>query len=94
MTGAGFVSRRDEVPAGLLSSRTRVRITADGVAPQVLHELVEWADRYSLISDAIRRAAAIDKDLFDLVQRHDHGTGTKVIDWEYLLQRARRAVAP
>jgi hypothetical protein len=46
----------DEVPAGPLSSRTRVRITADGVDPQALRELVEWADRHSPISDATRRA--------------------------------------
>jgi len=54
--GRGILAMDDEVPAGPLSSRTRVRITAEGVDPQVLHELVEWADRYSPISDAIRRA--------------------------------------
>jgi uncharacterized OsmC-like protein len=54
--GRGILAMDDEVPAGPLSSRTRVRITAEGVDPQVLHQLVEWADRYSPISDAIRRA--------------------------------------
>lgn len=52
----GILATDDEVPAGPLSSRTRVRIMADGVDPRVLHELVEWADRYSPISDAMRRA--------------------------------------
>jgi uncharacterized OsmC-like protein len=52
----GILAMDDEVPAGPLSSRLRVRIAAEGVDPQVLHELVEWADRYSPISDAIRRA--------------------------------------
>jgi uncharacterized OsmC-like protein len=41
----GILAMDDDVPAGPLSSRTRVRITANGVEPQVLHELVEWADR-------------------------------------------------
>jgi uncharacterized OsmC-like protein len=52
----GILAMDDEVPAGPLNMRTRVRITADGVDPHVLRELVEWADRYSPISDAIRRA--------------------------------------
>ena len=51
----GLLAMDDDVPAGPLSSRTRVRITADGVEPQVLHELVEWADRYSPVSDCLRR---------------------------------------
>lgn len=52
----GFLGINDKVPAGPLSSRIRVRITAEGVDPEVLHELVDWADRYSPISDMIRRA--------------------------------------
>lgn len=52
----GILAMDDEVPAGPLSTRTRVRISADGADPQVLHELVEWAHRYSPVSDAIRRA--------------------------------------
>ena len=52
----GILAMDDEVPAGPLSSRTRVRITADGVDPQALDELVAWADRYSPISDALRRS--------------------------------------
>ncbi len=52
----GILAMDDEVPAGPLSSRTRIRITAAGAGPRILHELVEWAHRYSPISDAIRRA--------------------------------------
>jgi uncharacterized OsmC-like protein len=51
----GILAMDDDVPAGPLSSRTRVRIAAAGVEPQVLHELVEWADRYSPVSDCLRR---------------------------------------
>jgi uncharacterized OsmC-like protein len=52
----GILAMDDDVPAGPLSLRTRVRITADGVERRVLHELVGWAERYSPISDAVRRA--------------------------------------
>ena len=59
----GILGMDDEVPAGPLSSRTRVRITADGVDPKALCELVEWADRHSPISDAIRRAVPMSVDI-------------------------------
>jgi uncharacterized OsmC-like protein len=55
----GLLAMNDEVPAGPLSSRIRVRITAHGVDPRVLHALVEWADRYSPISDMVRRAIPV-----------------------------------
>jgi uncharacterized OsmC-like protein len=55
----GILAMEDEVPAGPLSVRTRVRITADGVEPHVLHELIEWADSHSPISDAMRRAIPV-----------------------------------
>ena len=52
----GLLGMDDAVPAGPLSSRILVRIVAEGVDPQSLQELVEWADRHSPVSDAIRRA--------------------------------------
>ena len=51
----GILAMDDDVPAGPLSSRTRVRITATGVEQQVLHELVEWAERHAPVSDSLRR---------------------------------------
>jgi uncharacterized OsmC-like protein len=52
----GLLGMDDAVPAGPLSYRVRVRIVAEGVDPQRLHELVEWADRHSPVSDAMKRA--------------------------------------
>ena len=52
----GLLGLDDAVPAGPLSSRIRVRIAAEGTDPELLRELVEWADRHSPVSDAIRRA--------------------------------------
>ncbi|WP_409330576.1 class I SAM-dependent methyltransferase [Trujillonella humicola] len=37
------------------------------------------------------RTAALDRDLTALVARYDSGTGSVVMDWEYLLVTARRA---
>jgi uncharacterized OsmC-like protein len=63
----GILAMDDEVPAGPLSSRIRVRITADGVDPQILLDLVEWADRYSPISDAMRRAVPMSVEVESVV---------------------------
>jgi uncharacterized OsmC-like protein len=52
----GLLGMDAATPAGPLSSRIRVSIAAEGVAPERLRELVEWADRQSPVSDAIRRA--------------------------------------
>jgi uncharacterized OsmC-like protein len=52
----GLLGMDEAVPAGPLSSRIRVRIAAEGVEPARLRELVEWADRHSPVSDAVRRA--------------------------------------
>jgi uncharacterized OsmC-like protein len=52
----GLLGMDEVTPAGPLSSRIRVRIAAEGIDPERLRELVEWADRHSPVSDAIRRA--------------------------------------
>jgi uncharacterized OsmC-like protein len=59
----GLLAMDDAVPAGPLSSRIRVRIVAEGVDPRRLLELVEWADRYSPISDLIRRAVPVNVEV-------------------------------
>jgi ubiquinone/menaquinone biosynthesis C-methylase UbiE len=46
---------------------------------------------YRNIADDPERVAALDRDLAALAARHDRGTGTVVMDWEYLLVTARRA---
>jgi uncharacterized OsmC-like protein len=51
----GLLGMDEAIPAGPLSSRIRVRIEAAGVDPEQLRDLVEWADRHSPVSDAVRR---------------------------------------
>jgi SAM-dependent methyltransferase len=45
---------------------------------------------YRHIGDNPEEVAALDRDLTDLAVRHDRGTGSMVMDWEYLLLTARK----
>jgi SAM-dependent methyltransferase len=45
---------------------------------------------YQNIAADPARTAALDQELADLARRHDHGTGTTAMDWEYLLVTARK----
>jgi SAM-dependent methyltransferase len=45
---------------------------------------------YRGIADDPAAVAALDRDLVELAKRHDHGAGTTVMDWEYLLFTARK----
>ena len=46
---------------------------------------------YRNVADDPERVAALDRDLTALAARYDIGTGTTVMEWEYLLLTARRA---
>jgi uncharacterized OsmC-like protein len=52
----GLLGIDDSVPSWPLSSRTRILISAQGVPPERLHEVVEWAEAHSPVGDAMRRA--------------------------------------
>jgi SAM-dependent methyltransferase len=45
---------------------------------------------YQNIAGDPARVAALDRDLAELTQRHDRGTTTTVVEWEYLLFTARK----
>ena len=45
---------------------------------------------YQAIAANPERVAALDRDLDALAERHDRGTGSTVMDWEYMLITARR----
>ncbi|PVZ13111.1 methyltransferase family protein [Actinomycetospora cinnamomea] len=44
---------------------------------------------YRNVADDPKRTAALDRDIAAVAARHDRGTGTTVMDWEYLLLTAR-----
>ncbi len=45
---------------------------------------------YRAIADDPQRLAALDDELAGLARRHDQGSGSTVLEWEYLLLTARR----
>jgi ubiquinone/menaquinone biosynthesis C-methylase UbiE len=45
---------------------------------------------YNSIAGDPDKVTALDRDLVDLARRHDRGTSSTVLDWEYLLVIARR----
>ncbi|MFQ5945334.1 MAG: OsmC family protein [Anaerolineae bacterium] len=51
----GLLGMDDSVPAGPLSTRTKVRIAAEGVDEEKLRSIVEWAEAHSPVADALRR---------------------------------------
>lgn len=52
----GLLGLDDSIPAGPLTSRTQVRISAKGVTKGQLQEIVKWAEAHSPVSDAVGRA--------------------------------------
>ncbi|MBS0343882.1 MAG: OsmC family protein [Proteobacteria bacterium] len=52
----GILGLGDDIPAGPQSMRVRVLIAAEGVAPEMLCHIVEWAVSHSPVADAVRRA--------------------------------------
>lgn len=59
----GFLGMDDSLPAGPLSARVRVKIAAEGVPPEKLREIVEWADHHSPVSDAVQRSVPTTVDV-------------------------------
>jgi uncharacterized OsmC-like protein len=52
----GLLGIADSVSAGPLSVRVCVRVAAEDAEPELLRELVDWAERHSPVGDAVRRA--------------------------------------
>jgi len=59
----GILGIDESVPAGPLSGRVLVRITAPGVPASQVRELVEWADRHCPVSDGFRRAIPLSLEI-------------------------------
>ncbi len=59
----GILGVDESVPAGPLSASIRVQIAAEGVSEEVLHEVVQRADRHCPVSDAVQRAVPTTVDV-------------------------------
>lgn len=59
----GILGIDDSVPAGPLSIRTHVRVSARDTDPQTLRDLVEWAIEHCPVCDAAKRALPMSVDI-------------------------------
>ena len=59
----GILGIDDTVPAGPLSVRTRVRVSAKDGDPAALRELVEWAVEHCPVFDATKRAVPVSLEI-------------------------------
>lgn len=55
----GLLGMDEVTPAGPLTVRTRVTLSAQGVAESDLRGLVHWAEAHSPVADAVRRAVPV-----------------------------------
>ena len=55
----GMLGMDDSVPAGPLTGRVRVRITADGVDPATLDEMARWGVEHCPVCNALERPVPI-----------------------------------
>src|SRR5574341_129827 len=51
----GMLGMDDSKPAGPLNMKVGVRIGADGVSAEKLHEIVEWAEKHSPVGEPLTR---------------------------------------
>jgi uncharacterized OsmC-like protein len=55
----GLLGIDDDVPAGPLSGRVSVRLTAAGVEPRTLEEIAHWGVKHCPVCDALERAVPV-----------------------------------
>jgi uncharacterized OsmC-like protein len=51
----GMLGMDDSVPAGPLNMKISIRIGADGISSEQLHEIVEWAEKHSPVGEPLTR---------------------------------------
>lgn len=56
----GIFGFQESIKAGPLNMKTRVRIGAEGVSGEKLHEIVNWVKKYSWVGNAICRSVPLE----------------------------------
>jgi uncharacterized OsmC-like protein len=69
----GILGASGSAPAGPLSIRVVVDITAPGASESQLRELVHWAEAHSPVNDAVRRAVPITSEVRVSISARDKG---------------------
>ena len=55
----GLLGIADDVPAGPLSGRVAVRLTAAGVDPATLEDMARWGVKHCPVCDALERVVPV-----------------------------------
>ena len=56
----GLLGMDDSVPAGPLNMKISVRISAEGVSKEKLHEIVDWAEKHSPVGEPLTRVVPVE----------------------------------
>ena len=56
----GMLGMDDSKPAGPLNMRVSIRIGADGVSEEKLHEFIEWAEKHSPVGEPLTRVMPVE----------------------------------
>jgi uncharacterized OsmC-like protein len=59
----GILGLDDDVPAGPISTRITLRLSAAEAGPELLREVADWAVLHCPVSDAVRRAVPLTVDV-------------------------------
>ena len=59
----GIFGFDESIHSGPLNMRTRVRIGAEGVSEEKLHEIIKWSDRHSWVGNAICRSVPLETEV-------------------------------
>lgn len=84
----GLLGMDDSIPAGSLEMRVSIRIGADGVASEQLHELVEWAEKHSPVGEPLTRVMstefAVEVVSWSLCGLHSKSSEETQTTWQHL----------
>jgi uncharacterized OsmC-like protein len=56
----GMLGMDDSKPAGPMNMKVSIRIGADGVAVEKLHEIIEWAEKHSPVGEPLNRVMPVE----------------------------------
>lgn len=56
----GMLGMDDSKPAGPMSMKMSIRIGADGIPEEKLHEIIEWAERHSPVGEPLNRVMPVE----------------------------------
>ena len=56
----GMLGMDDSKPAGPMNMKVSIRIGADGISEEKLHEIIEWAEKHSPVGEPLNRVMPVE----------------------------------